>query len=225
MNLSRKALFMGIGIAAVSAAAISGATYALLSSGVTSESELRKAGFFFAVNGATATGEDAVVEYPLGLEAENALVADEHLAIPLSIDALAQGNAGLRYTVELPQFPEGSVFDYSNVSVFPVDDAAECTVSLQIPESPLTGSAPVAPEYSDSEIVTTEHWCLRADLGDPPAVGTFTSTGILVGQYPGGSVSATHYWSFIVGQSRTVMAGDDQAVTFRYETFREGDDA
>ncbi|GIG38995.1 SipW-dependent-type signal peptide-containing protein [Cellulomonas phragmiteti] len=106
-----------------------------------------------------ATSPTDTVDFTFGAAAAATLYTTGAVAIPFQVDALAQGHRGLTYTVTRTIAP-GGVFADSTVRLVRVASPAACTTSAAGPDT--TSSTPVAATYSDTRVLTVEHWCLVA---------------------------------------------------------------
>jgi hypothetical protein len=144
-----------------------------------------------------AANESDTIALRLG-PAEAAQLAASPAGVAWNFDVVttASGNAGLRYTVEEPQFAPGTVFGASDVSVFPVSDAAACTASA-VPDPGVNsgGIQGISPEY---EVLKkkTDHWCVVAvaDMAKM-TLGHYANTATVTGFGPDGTqVSDEDTW-------------------------------
>lgn len=213
---------LGTGLVALAAA---GVTSALWRTELTSHGAVPDAAVLFSVNGDDASAADPTATVPLGSAEMQTLLDTRSLAVPVEVEALSQGNRGLRYTVELPTTAETDILHWADLSIFPVDDPTACTVDTDAPsELPPLTSTPVAPTYSDATTPTIEHWCLRADLGALPDEGVFTSTTTITGTHALGDIVETVPAQIDVTTAFTVADEPTHRISFTYETFRAGDD-
>jgi hypothetical protein len=166
----------------------------------------------------TATGPDDVLAVTLGRAEAEALVSRGRLAVPLRVDSLAQGNLGLRYTVELPARDAGTILGAADLVLVPVASPAACTPRETLPAAVATTSTPVPATYSAATTPTTQYWCLLGRLAEPPVVGSYTNTGTVRASSAYGSVTASDTWTADV-QARPA---DEPSVEIRFthETFR-----
>lgn len=223
MNKIRTATLVAVGTAGLCALTCIGATAASWSSDVsTTSAAIRDAAVSFAVDGEAATAQDPSVAIDLGPQQAQTLVGTGHLAVAYKVEALAQGNRGLSYTVDLPEFAPDSIFAAASLTIFRVDTAASCTASTAIPASPSLVSTPVPPSYSDSATPTTEYWCLRGDLSASGAAGIYTSTGTITAEHALGEIKITEDWRFIVNSVVSPETEPTVTLTFDYETIRAG---
>lgn len=212
---------LGAGIVAL---AVVGATSALWRTELTSHAALPDAAVLFSVNGEDATASNPAVVVTLGPTEMQALLDDGSLAVPIEVQALSQGNRGLRYTVAAPATDETDILHWAELSVFPVSDLTSCSVEAEAPILPPSTSTPVAPTYSDTTTPTTEYWCLRADLRELPDVGEFTTTATITGTHALGEIVETLSTQLDVTTAFTAANEPTHRVTFTYETFRAGND-
>lgn len=215
------AAFAGVAaLAALVAAAVPGATYALWHAELETTGVLTDAATIFSVNGTDASSASPAVGVPLGPEEAQVLLDERDLAIPVEVSALSQGNRGLRYTVSLAPATADSVFASAQVAIVPVDDAASCTTDLALPESAPTDSTPVPAGYSDTDEPAVENWCVRAHLDGLPDEGAYQSSTTITGTHALGEISDETVWNFDVLTAFTAAAEPVREVVFTYETFR-----
>ncbi|RZI92446.1 MAG: hypothetical protein EOO67_08610 [Microbacterium sp.] len=223
MTVRMRSAMTFVGVAALSAlvaSALPGATYALWSAEMETTGVLTDAATVFAVNGAEASSADPTVGIPLGPVEAQTLLDDLELAIPVEVRALSQGNRGLRYTVSVPPAADGSLFAAADLAVFPVSDAAECTVAAALPDSPSTSATPVPAGYSDSDVAEVEFWCVRAHLDEIPDEGEFQTSTTITGTHALGELSDVTVWGFDVLTAFRAAAEPTREIAFTYETFR-----
>lgn len=211
--------------AALVALAATGVTSALWRTELTTHGAVPDAAVLFSVNGDDASSADPTATVTLGSTEMQSLLDTRSLAVPIEVEALSQGNRGLRYTVELPATAETDILHWAEVSLFPVDGPAACTVDAVAPsELPPLTSTPVSATYSDATAPTIEHWCLRADLDALPDEGVFTTTTTVTGTHALGEIVETVPTQIDVTTAFTVADEPTHRISFRYETFRAGDD-
>lgn len=169
---------------------------------------------------AAATNHRASVT--IGKDDAAKLLDDKSIAIPLQTDSLSQGNKGLRYTVDEPEW--SGIFDAADVSVFRIATATECTVA-NAPSTPegLT-STPVSAAYSNSTTNTVEFWCVAARLPNNGTVGAYKNTATVTAEDPAKvTVDDDDSWNAKVDLGLDPKAEADHLIGFTYETFRPGD--
>ena len=101
------------------------------------------------------------------------LIVDKQIAIPIEVRSLAQGNNGLRYTPSVAVPADDTLWGASNVKVFPVTSAANCTVAAAPASSNLAARTPIAATYSTGTTPVTDHWCVVASHKSLPGDGVF----------------------------------------------------
>lgn len=217
--LATAATTVGAGLVAV---AVVGVTSALWRTELTSDAALQDAAVLFAVNGEEASASDPTVGVDLGSAEIQALLDDGAIAVPIEVQALSQGNRGLRYSVAVPTTDEGNILHWADLAVFPVDGMNACTVDAAAPLVPPTTSTPVSADYSDETTPATEYWCFRADLRQLPDVGEFTTTATVTGAHALGEIVETPSTQIDVTTAFTAANEPTHRVTFTYETFRAG---
>lgn len=155
----------------------------------------------------------------VGAAEATTLVDTGALAVPMQIDAISQGNKGLRYEVIEPAWGDG-VFGAAEVAVFSVGAAEDCTIET-IPTAGPLASTPVASDYSDSETPVTEFWCLVATLDGLPDEGAYTNTVEVTSEDDAGNtVTDEDAWNADVASAIDPAAEADHDIIFEYETFR-----
>lgn len=220
--LMTAAATLGTALVALAAA---GVTSALWRTELTTHGAVPDAAVLFSVNGDDASAADPTATVTLGSTEMQSLLDTRSLAVPIEVEALSQGNRGLRYTVELPTSAETDILHWADLSIFPVDGPTACTIETEAPsELPPLTSTPVAPTYSDATTPTIEHWCLRADLGTLPDEGVFTTTTTITGTHALGDIVETVPAQIDVTTAFTVADEPAHCLSFTYETFRAGDD-
>ena len=159
----------------------------------------------------------------IGAEEAATLMENEEIAIPLQTDSLSQGNKGLEYEIAEPDWGDG-IFGTAAVTIFPVDTAEDCTAENTPTDPGELTSTPVSPEYSETEDLTTEYWCLAATLDSLPGEGTYENIGTVTADDPRGApVTDDDDWDAVVGSDLDPEDETDHAIEFSYETFRAGD--
>lgn len=153
------------------------------------------------------------------------LLDDKSLAIPLQTDSLSQGNKGLSYTVDEPEW--SGIFGAADVSLFRVAAESECAV-VSAPAGPTAPddltSTPVSADYSTSTTNTVEFWCLVATLPNNGTVGDYKNTVTATAEDPAKvKVKDDDSWNAKVDLGLDPKAEADHVLTFTYETFRPGD--
>jgi alternate signal-mediated exported protein len=141
-----------------------------------------------------ASGPNDVLTLPLGpAQAAQALEADG-LALPFRIKLRADGNAGLDYSLALPQFTPNGVFDGATVRLFEVGAAADCLLAnAPATQQNLTGITGINP--GTSGVAQTERtWCFTATY-DPANAGDYANTATVTAKSPAGhEVSSQDTW-------------------------------
>ena len=171
----------------------------------------------------TEAAPSGSVSTTIGAEEAATLVENEEIAIPLQTDSLSQGNKGLTYQIAEPDWGEG-IFGAAEVTIFPVETAEECTADNTQEQPEELSSTPVSSDYSDSEELTEEHWCLTASLEGLPGEGTYQNIGTVTADDPRGEpVTDDDDWDAVVGSDLDPEDEADHAIEFSYETFRAGE--
>lgn len=222
MTHTRKTTLISVGLVAACALTLVGVTAALWRTDLSTTAAIRDASVLFAVNGEVASAQNPSIDIELGPDEAQTLVNDGHLAIPVEVEALAQGNRGLSYSIDLPDIREDSIFYTSSLGLVQVESADECTVDTALGEYTDRTSTPVPAVYSDSETSTSEFWCFRADFTVHPDAGVYTSTGTIIGTHAFGEITYTKDWSIVVLSGVDPEHEPTQAVTFSYETISAG---
>ena len=173
---------------------------------------------------ASAEGQELVVTF--GPAQAAALLgstgAGGAVAVPVQVDALAQGHRGLTYTV-IPHV-EGGVFGASRWSLHKVASPAACTTSST--GAAVRTSTPVPATYSTSTTPVAEYWCLVARY--VPVTGAHTNTATVTGEavVPGltarPSVTADDTWRAGGLQALDPAAEPVHSLTFSFTTWRPG---
>lgn len=169
----------------------------------------------------TAIGDDPV--FTFGAADASTLFTAGEVAVPIQVDALAQGNTGLGYDVE-PAI-SGGVFGAADVIVFPVAAPDSCTVDAAPATQPPLTSTPIPATYSgsyDDTVVdlTTEYWCLVATF--ERELFDYDNTVTAEGTWkPGSTVSDTDDWSATITSDLDPTAEPDHTITFDYTTFHQ----
>ncbi|SIT69944.1 hypothetical protein [Microbacterium sp. RU33B] len=155
---------------------------------------------------AFATGASSVLEETVGLQDGQDMSTLSNISIPLAVTMRADGNAGMTYSIDLPIFQPGTLFDVSIVRLFPLptatsDDEARLACRLdaapatQPPTSGIVGIAPgVDASAPDGRAV--DYWCLSIYYRD--GGGFYLNTGVASAQSPSGPVSGQSSWFALV---------------------------
>lgn len=227
-RLSGSAVFTGA-LAIGVALGLGGSSLALWSDaeGVTGEIESGYEYFAAGAPGSVVAAADGEASFTIdGTEAAEALIEEGEFAAAIQVDSLSQGNKGLRYNLHEPDWGDG-ILGQADIDVFWVGDDGDCDVGAEPPTPPETveglSSTPVAAEYSESEDLTTEYWCLHATLDGPPVEGEYTNLGSVTAVDPGGTeVSADDDWSAVVTTAFDPADEGNYDIVFTYITFRPG---
>lgn len=218
-----------IGLAATIGLAlgVGGVTAAYWNDEVSFAGEISSGYEYFAAGrvDATAPADSAhTASVTIGAAEAAVLVDESSIAIPMQTDSLSQGNKGLRYTVSPPTSWGSGIFGAADVSVFPVNAAADCTVDAAVPASPSLTSTPVTADYSTSTTPATEYWCLLATLDGLPDEGAYKNTATATAKDPSQrDVSATDAWNAVVTSALDPADEPNHTISFTYETFRPGE--
>ncbi|WP_127573384.1 hypothetical protein [Georgenia faecalis] len=185
---------------------------------------------------AAADGPDDVLTVGLGPAEATTLVETGVLAVPIRVDAVAQGNLGLRYQAHLPRPAAGSVLAAARLALVRVPDAAGCTRVTPLPAAaPLDPAA--APVVSAPVVSTpvpagpsttadgatapvTEYWCLVGRLDQVPVAGAYSNTGTVHADSSAGAVTSSDTWTARVAANPAAEPLTE--LTFTHETFRPG---
>ncbi|MGO1628675.1 MAG: hypothetical protein ACTHX2_07660 [Microbacterium sp.] len=202
-----------------------GASLALWNDAVTITGEISSGYEYFAAGPADSTqpavGGAAVVA--VGADEAQTLADDEEIALALQTDSISQGNKGLRYELVLPDWGSG-VFGAADVSVFPVESEAACTVASAVPTPADLSSTPVSADYSDTETPVTEFWCVVATLDGLPGEGAYDNTATVTARDDSQTeVTDSDSWNADVTSAIDAADEDDHEIEFRYQTFRPGE--
>lgn len=144
------------------------------------------------------------------------------VAIPVQVDALAQGHRGLSYTVT-PSI-SGGVFGASTWRLYRVASAAACTTSTTSTEA--SASTPVPSGYTTTSTLVSEYWCLVATY--VPAAGSdeeeaqVTGTPVVPEQQDPAAVEDSESWSATGYDPVDPGAEPSHTLTYAFRTFRPG---
>ncbi len=184
----------------------------------------------FAVGapGATVPAPSGTAVHTVGPQEAARLVRDGELAVAIQVDALSQGNKGLRYVVGPPASWGSGVFGAADTTLFAVDSPGDCRIEVLspegVPEPSRQESTPVPSTYSESTEPVTEHWCLYAAYDGAPEVGDYANTGQVTARAPEGpAVEAEDTWDAAVVARLDPAAEPVHAITFTSTTFRPGE--
>lgn len=170
----------------------------------------------------THPAQDGTVAVGLGPAEAATLLEDGELAVALQTDSLSQGNRGLRYTLTPPAWESG-VFGASEVSVFRVSAASDCTVAKTPARASALASTPVSADYSDTTDDTVEYWCVTAKLKNGGEIGDYTNTATVTAEDPAGTtVDAQDSWTARIRLGLDPKQEPTHEIVFAYETFRPG---
>lgn len=227
-----RTVIVAVAAFAVGALAVSGASLALWNQSAFGEGQTR-GGFEHFAAGQVGSVEEAVqgsVSVSVGVAEATELAENGKVAVVFQTDSVSQGNKGLQYTITAPEWGDG-LFGTTTPELFPVSSPAECTVT----DHPTTGglpfdagaapvaSTPVSADYSTTTTPTTEYWCLVAELGQMPDVGSYKNTATATAKDDSGQqVSDTDDWSAVVTTGIDPADEDEHLVTFSYTSFRPG---
>jgi hypothetical protein len=136
-----------------------------------------------------AAGESDTLRLPLGpAEAAQLIASPAGAAWNFDVVTTASGNAGLEYSIEVPQFASGTVFGAADISVFQVSDAAACSASAVADSNVNSGAIQgISPEYEGLK-KKTDHWCVVAvaDMAKM-TLGPYANTATVTGLGPDGT--------------------------------------
>jgi hypothetical protein len=125
------------------------------------------------------------------------------IAIPITIEARADGNMGMTYGLNPAAAPAGSIIAASRTALFPVATAQDCTVGTSGQGGSGTGAPPawsgrIDPTYTATPDVTTTTLCLTA-AWDRSKTGQYSNTAtVTAGDGQGSTVTATDTWNAVV---------------------------
>lgn len=165
-----------------------------------------------------ARGSDDVLEVVLGPAEARVLAETRELALPIRVEALAQGNLGLTYEVQLPQLAPQSILDAADLVLVRVATPGECEVTEPLPAPSPHTSTPVPAEYTDGTTPVREYWCLLGRLEELPLAGTYTNTGSVSADWEDVTVTDSDTWT-----ADLLLDPADEPVVelgFVHETFR-----
>ncbi len=180
---------------------------------------------------AAADGPDDVLTVGLGPAEATTLVETGVLAVPIRVDAVAQGNLGLRYQAHLPRPAAGSVLAAARLALVRVPDAASCTPATPLPAvvppdpaaGPLVSTPVPAGPSTTADGATapvTEYWCLVGRLDQVPVAGAYSNTGTVHADSSAGAVTSSDTWTARVAANPAAEPLTE--LTFTHETFRPG---
>jgi hypothetical protein len=201
-----------------------------------------------AANPTVATGPADELGIPLGPGEAATLLGTGTVAVGIQVDARADGNKGLRYALDLPDLPAGSIFGSSTVQVYRVDAAADCSaegaqargdlVATYTPADPdgdgtyETGtagwdtrratSAAVAADY-DEAWTATQYWCVVATLGDLPDEGAYANTATVAVEVDGDTYTDEDTWRADVTTAADPADEPTHTIDFTHTTTRPGE--
>jgi hypothetical protein len=148
--------------------------------------------------GGPAGGPEGLL-LPLGSDQAAELLDAPGRAAAWTFDVVsaASGNAGVEYSIAVPEFDEGTIFESAEIVVFPVADASQCSVA----EAPANGPSlsqiqGINPDYDELNPLKrrTDHWCVVAKAENLP-MGHYENTVTVSGIATNGStVTATDSW-------------------------------
>lgn len=165
-----------------------------------------------------AQNRDDVLHLTLGPAEAATLYETGELAVPIRVDALAQGNLGLSYEVRMPDPPEDTILGSTELVLVRVADPEDCVLQATPPPPGALTSTPVPATYSDGTAPIPEHWCLLGRLEEAPVAGSYTTTGTVEADSEHGTVSDSDTWTSDV--RRDPAEEPDAHIEFRHETFR-----
>lgn len=221
-----------IGLAALGTAAgvlvgAGGTTLALWNTGLDFGAQTRSGYEYFAAGtrGATTPASNGKVTVILDANEAAKLKNERAVAIVLETQSVSQGNTGLRYTIEEPDWGD-HIFGASSTQFYRVSSPAECTVDKRPRVASQPTSTPVRASYSGSDEPVVEYWCLVAAVDSFPDEGTHNSSVTVTGHDPADvGVKATDDWHAEVTSTLDPAQEPTHRITFRYETFRPTVDA
>lgn len=207
---------------AVLAGGFAGSAAALWSDSETVTGGIGTGSVLFAVGRGSelthARGPEEILNVTLGAADAAALVDTGELAVPIRVDALAQGNLGLRYEAQPPRPAADSILGAAELTLVQVPDAERCTPGAS--GSHELGSTPVDASYTDGTTPVTEHWCLLGRLDAAPLAGAYSNTGTVHADSEYGPVSDSDTWTANV--RRNPAHEPEVTLGFVHETFRPG---
>ncbi|PWD50939.1 hypothetical protein C8046_10025 [Serinibacter arcticus] len=164
-----------------------------------------------------------------GVGLAGALLSSGKAAQAFQVDALSQGNKGLRYATQWQgAWAAGTPLADPGVTLayFKVANRAACTPDAVAPSPNPQESTPVSAAYSAGTAVTTEWWCLTA-RGTTSDAGSHSNTAGATASSANGTVTATPggrglTWSASVTTALTAAGQGTRTLRFTYDTFRPG---
>ncbi|WP_022870291.1 SipW-dependent-type signal peptide-containing protein [Yaniella halotolerans] len=211
------------GAAVVGAAlGIGGTTMALWNDSVPVETQMQSGFEYFAAGAGdnTVVATDGTVEFTVGATEAAQLLEDREFAVALQTESISQGNAGLTYAIDEPDWGD-HIFGAAETKLFRIDFASECSVDSTENADAATQSTPVEAEYSDTTEPNVEYWCFVADLEALPVEGDYSSSATVTAESDDGvTVEDTSEWNAKVTRSMDPAKEPDHTITFSYETVR-----
>lgn len=211
-----------LGIAAGVLVGAGGTTLALWNTGLDFGATTHSGYEYFAAGtpGATESATDGEVTVTIGAEEAATLKNERAVAIVLETQSLSQGNMGLRYEIEEPDWGD-HLFGAATTQFYRVSSAAECTVDKTPRVDSTLASTPVGSTYSGSDEPVVEYWCLVAAVDTFPDEGTDNYSATVTGQDPAEvTVEDTDEWHAEVTSVLDPADEPDHHIRLSYETFR-----
>jgi len=196
---------------------------------------------------ALADGAGSELTFPLGPSEAATLLETGTVAVAIQVDARADGNKGLEYTLELPELSGDSVLGNSTVSVHRVADAASCAAdgagsgtlvaTYTPPDADGDGTYEPGPAGWDTTRATatavradyqapwtaTQYWCVVAALGDLPGEGTYSNTARVDVDVDGQTYTAEDTWEARVVSDADPDDEPTHTIDFTHTTTRPGE--
>ena len=199
-----------------------------------------------AADRSVATGPGDELGLSLGQDEAATLLEDGTVAVGIQVDARADGNKGLRYALDLPDLPAGSIFGSSTVRVYRVD-SAECSAAGVAGRTPMATYTPADPDGDgtyepgtagwdtrratstavaadyDEAWTATQYWCVVATLGDLPDEGAYTTPATVSVEGDGATYSDEDTWRADVTTAADPADEPTHTIAFTHTTTRPGE--
>ena len=211
-----------VGIAAGVFVGAGGTTLALWNTELDFAAQTHSGYEYFAAGtpGATKAAVNGQVTVPINAETAATLKEQRAVAIAVETQSVSQGNLGLRYEIEQPDWGD-NIFGAADTTLFRVSSADECTVDAAPSANTKPTSTPVGAEYSATDEPVVEHWCLVAVVDEFPDEGGYANAAKVTAEDPAEvRVEATDEWRAEVTTVLDPANEPSHELTVRYETFR-----
>lgn len=199
-----------------------GTTLALWNTGIDYSAQTHSGYEYFAAGtpGATKAALNGQVTVPVGAEAAATLKEQRAVAIAFETQSVSQGNTGLRYQIEEPNWGD-NIFGAASTTLFRVSSEAKCTVDAAPRTASEPVSTPVGADYSASDDPVVEYWCLVAVVEEFPDEGQYADSFEATAKDPAGvGVEAADEWHAEVTTVLDPAKEPTHQLTFSYDTFR-----